>query len=358
MKQTVWERDEQTTGKHLVLQSYLDGWFPILGTRSGRLLFVDGFAGPGIYVGGTRGSPLIALDCIERHKQAGRLSGVEVVCLFIESNRARASKLISLLAQRPKIPKTKVEVLQGDFDEKMNNILDYIEKQNAALAPAFVMIDPFGPKGSPMSLIGRVLANPKSECLISFMYEPIRRFNAVPEYEASLDELFGTMDWRSCWTIDNEADRKKFLHGLFATQLKQHGAKYVIPLELWNGNKHVYTLYFATCHLKGCDLMKRSCWKVDPTGGFSFRGYAPGQTTLFGNDTEPLAEQLRNHFGYNWVPIEKVDNFVMSDRTPYHTGLLRKDTLRRLETENRLDVERPRGGSGFTKNRGVRVRFI
>ena len=39
------------------------------------------------------------------------------------------------------------------------------------------MIDPFGPKGSPMNLIGRVLENDKSECLISFMYEPIRWFH-------------------------------------------------------------------------------------------------------------------------------------------------------------------------------------
>ena len=46
MPDTVWALDEQTEGKHLLLRSYLDGWFAILGSFSGRLLFVDGFAGP------------------------------------------------------------------------------------------------------------------------------------------------------------------------------------------------------------------------------------------------------------------------------------------------------------------------
>ena len=357
MARTLWRRDEQTEGKHLVLRSYLDGWFPILSRWNGRLLFIDGFAGPGEYLDGEPGSPLVALDCVRRHRQAGRLKGIEVVCLFIESDAERAEHLRGVLAQEPSIRDTEVRVLQGEFDDSMSEILDHIEEQNTALAPAFVMIDPFGPKGSPMKLIGRVLANDKSECLISFMYEPIRRFHGQPEHGPSLDALFGTTTWRRCLAITSESERKQFLHGLFAAELKRHGARYVIPLELWKGNRHVYTLYFATGSLKGCDLMKKSIWKVDPSGGFSFRGYAVGQTMLFGTDTEPLADQLRERFAHDWVPVERLDDFVMSDETPYHSGLLRRHTLRRLEAEGRLEVQRPRGGTGFTANRGIRVRF-
>ena len=43
MARTLWRHDEQTEGKHLVLRSYLDGWFPILSRWNRRLLFVDGF---------------------------------------------------------------------------------------------------------------------------------------------------------------------------------------------------------------------------------------------------------------------------------------------------------------------------
>ena len=357
MARTLWQRDAQTEGKHLVLRSYLDGWFPILSRWNGRLLFVDGFAGPGEYLGGERGSPLVALECVRRHRDEGRLPGIEVVCLFIESDRARARHLRGLLRREPTIADTEVQVLDGDFDESMTEILDRVDDQNAALAPAFVMIDPFGPKGSPMNLIGRVLENDKSECLVSFMYEPIRRFHRQLAFGPTLDALFGTTEWRQSSTIADETQRKQFLHSLFADQLKQHGARFVIPFELWKGNRHIYTLYFATGSLKGCDLMKKSIWKVDPSGGFSFRGYAAGQTSLFGTDTKPLADQLRARFDRSWIAVERLDDFVMSDETPYHSGLLRQRTLRRLELEDQLDVHRPHGGRGFPANRGVRVRF-
>ena len=72
------------------------------------------------------------------------------------------------------------------------------------------MIDPFGVKGSPMQLIGRILRNPKSECLISFMYEPIRRFHRQPEFGGHLDDLFGTRTWRDCIDVEDEADSKDF----------------------------------------------------------------------------------------------------------------------------------------------------
>lgn len=65
MSENLWKRDDQTQGKHLVLQHYLTGWFPILGRSNDRLLFVDGFAGPGEYADGEQGSPLIALECVD-----------------------------------------------------------------------------------------------------------------------------------------------------------------------------------------------------------------------------------------------------------------------------------------------------
>ena len=353
----LWSLDEQTEGKHLVLRHYLDGWFPILSRWNGRLLFVDGFAGPGEYRGGERGSPMVALDCIRQHKISGRLAGVEVVCIFMESDADRLEHLRGMVAAQPPIPDTTAHVLQGAFEDSMTEILDQVEEQNATLAPSFVMVDPFGPSGAPMRLIGRVLENARSECLVSFMYEPIRRFRTNPNHGPALDELFGTREWRRCEEMSDESSAKQYLHRLFVAQLKRHGARYVIPFELWRGNRHVYTLYFATGGLKGCDLMKKSIWRIDPSGGFSFRGYARGQLMLFDADTEPLAAQLREHFGRDWVPVDDLDDFVMSDLTPFHSGHLRQKTLRRLEKEGRIDVIRPNGGGGFPPKRGVRLRF-
>lgn len=356
MSETLWERGEQTEGKHLILRHYLDGWLPILGSWNGRLLIIDGFAGPGEYVGGERGSPLIVLDCVRRHKTTGRLKRVEVVCLFIESDPRRANHLETLLKKQGR-GAANWEVLTGTFEDNVTEILDHIDEQNEKLAPAFVIIDPFGVKGSRMEVIERVLRNDKSECIISFMYEHIRRFHAESSYEHHLDELFGTTRWRKCVDMDESDEKKVFLHDLFAKQLKRHGAKYVVPFELWRRRRHVYTIYFATGSLKGCDLMKSAIWKVDPTGNFAFRGYVAGQSVLFDADTEPLAKQLKGEFGGRWTPIEHLDDFVMGDGTIYHKGHLRQKTLRRLERERRISVKRADGSRGFPVDRGVEVLF-
>ena len=357
MAETLWPLEPQTLGKHLVLRNYLDGWFPILGRWNGRLLFIDGFAGPGEYEGGEVGSPLVAMECVRQQREMGRLRGTEVVLLCMESHVGRADHLRQLLKSQEPMPNTTFEVFHGDFDDHMSRLLDLIDEQNATLAPSFVMVDPFGVKGSRMQLIERVLANAKSECLISFMYEPIRRWQSHRYFESPLDELFGTPDWRDGLDLDEEQEKKRFLHDLFAKQLKRHGAKYVVPFELWRDNRHVYTLYFATRSLKGCNLMKASIWKVDDTGGYAFRSGVAGLPSLFAADTEPLARQLRQEFGTHWTTMQQIDDFVMSDRTPYHLGQLRRDTLRRMEVDGRIEVRRPAGGKGFNTAKGDQVRF-
>ena len=357
MPPTLWPLEEQTEGKHLLLRTYLDGWFPILGSFSGRLLFVDGFAGPGEYADGEMGSPIVALDSVRRHKGDGRLGSVETVFVFIERDAPRVEHLQALVNRQPPITNTSVHVLLGTFDDHMASLLDRIDEQSRALAPAFVMIDPFGVKGSPMELIGRILGNPKSECLISFMYEPIRRFHRQHKFGEHLDDLFGTQAWRDCFKIEDETARKQFLHHLFAAQLRQHGAKYVLPFELWKGGRHIYTLYFTTGNIKGCDLMKSCIWKFDPSGRFSFRGYAAGQLTLFGPETSGLARQLRETFGTEWTSIEDVEEFVMGDGTPFHKGHLRRATLQPLERDGEIDVSRPQGGRGFPVGKRIKLRF-
>ena len=67
-KTTIWKLEPHTLGKHLVLRAYLDAWLPILGRGRKRILFIDGFAGPGEYIDGEEGSPLIALNSLSEHQ--------------------------------------------------------------------------------------------------------------------------------------------------------------------------------------------------------------------------------------------------------------------------------------------------
>ena len=78
-----------TRGKHLVLRRYLDAWFPIMASSNRRVLFVDGFAGPGEYKGGEEGSPLIALRAVQEHAAKNSFKA-DIKFLVIEADADHA----------------------------------------------------------------------------------------------------------------------------------------------------------------------------------------------------------------------------------------------------------------------------
>ena len=169
-RDTLWPLPPHTQGKHEVLRHYLAAWFPIIGSFASRLAFIDGFAGPGHYAGGEPGSPLIALDTFRRY--AASVKG-EAVFLFVEEDEERAEHLRETIAGQGLPPNCNVEVTTGHFEPQMTAILDSIPGQQ--LAPAFLMLDPFGVSGIPMSLMRRLLESRKTELYITFMYEFIDR---------------------------------------------------------------------------------------------------------------------------------------------------------------------------------------
>ena len=66
-----------------------------MGSWNGRILILDGFAGPGRYTGGEDGSPIIALQALIAHRHmAQRLgSGLEVRFHFVEERSDRVAVL-------------------------------------------------------------------------------------------------------------------------------------------------------------------------------------------------------------------------------------------------------------------------
>ena len=67
-KKTIWKLEPHTKAKHDILRKYLQAWFPILSSWRRRVVYYDGFAGPGRYEGGEAGSPLIAIEVAKDHR--------------------------------------------------------------------------------------------------------------------------------------------------------------------------------------------------------------------------------------------------------------------------------------------------
>lgn len=360
-RETLWPLDPHTRGKHEVHKHYLDAWFPILGSRAERILFIDGFAGPGEYAAGEPGSPLVALKAFLDHS-ARQIVRAQVIFLFIEQNDARAAHLEEVVQKlRTRLPAgCEIHVHRGAFDASMNVVLDQLESSRAQLAPAFVMVDPFGVSDTPMSVIRRILANPKCEVYVSFMYEVIGRFHTTREFEPHLDQLFGSPEWREGMDIEDSAARKEFFYGLYERQLREAGAAQVVRFELYHGNRLVYAIFFATQSTKGSDRMKQAIWKVAPFGDFAFRGTHSSQLVLGMNDPDlrPLRTALRNRFGgEDWVSIAQVQEFVASDQTDFHTGQLKGCTLKPMEQAGEIEIDATTRSKKGTYPTGTQLRF-
>lgn len=268
---TVWEATRHTVAKHHILEKYLAAWFPILGSSHGRVVYIDGFAGPGVYKGGEWGSPVKALEVAVSHPQRSRFN--EIIFWFIENDQARCDMLKNVLKEKfPDIKNNakdliKYEVARGEFAKSVEVALDGIEANGENLAPTFVFLDPFGFAQMPMKIVRRLLAYPRCELMATFMEGFINRFHA--RSENALNELYGSDDWKEIGSTDVKADITYV--DMYKQKLKDAGAKYVRTFQMsGSGGNVIYHLVYATKHIKGIKAAKTAMWAVSRDGEYAF----------------------------------------------------------------------------------------
>ena len=345
---TLWSIEPHTAAKHKILRKYLDAWLPILQSFNGRIIYLDGFAGPGRYIGGEPGSPLVALECAINH--SAPLKG-ELVFLFIEKREDRAEHLSKEIARVKRPGRFKVDVKCGEFAPLLTEILNSLSREGHRIAPTFALIDPFGFSGIPYHLIKRLLSNDRCEVFISFMIDSINRWLSQPDVRMHITETFGTPE---PFAIAMDAvDRVSALKDLYHVQLQKIAA-FVRYFELRDKNDRVvYYLFFASNNSKGHYKMKEAMWKVDPLGDFSFSDATnPDQKILF--SSAPLGilkTDLVNRFrGAGQMLIERVESHVFDQ-----TGFLRKhmgELLKDMELEGVVKIGQVKA-NGQNRRRGT-----
>ncbi len=249
----IWECDPHTQAKHEILKRYLQRWFPILNKHHGRIVYLDGFCGPGRYVGGEQGSPLVALEVAARHRTS--LTG-EIVFWFIDERADRIEHLEKELHSVQRPPHFKVFPETGTFHEKLEKHLNALDQQGTAPAPIFAFIDPFGFSGIPYGLVERLLKKPRCEVFITFMVDSINRWLEHPNdaLVRHMPETFGTPE---CLEVAKRpGERIVALRELYQRQLR-NAARFVRYFEMRDRNDRViYYLFFASNNPLGHVKMK------------------------------------------------------------------------------------------------------
>jgi three-Cys-motif partner protein len=357
---TVWKMEPHTAAKHRILQDYLYAWLPIMSKYNGRLLYVDGFAGPGVYEDGEPGSPIIALKAYLDHAQRDKIDS-ELVYVFIEENAKRVARLekeIAKLGEFP--PNVKTVVIEGSFQDQFADVLDDVDQRGADLAPTFAFIDPFGYADAPMSLAGRFLQFERCEVLVYVPLRHVNRFVGRAGQANAMNTLFGTEEWKEAAGLSGDA-RLRFLHDLFYRQLqKECGLTYVRSFEIVSSANPAsgYTLFFGTKHKLGLLRMKESMWSIDPVEGQRYKDTTTsGMQPLFQQEvnTTPLSLAMIAHFGKKPFTIEEACDFTLVE-TPYIPSHVKKRTLKPVEQADKLVVLTERK-KRFTYPDGTRMRF-
>lgn len=313
-----------------------------------RLVYLDGFAGPGTYSGDEYGSPLVAIKALIEHSQFRSFaSGTEYVFAFWEADPERYEDLeYHLDAYRASLGGSwpsgvKVLPRRKAFSDAATEVLAESARIKRDLAPTFAFVDPFGVTGLPMALLSRLAAFPKVELFVNMMMNTARRFASSGQIDESLGELFGTDDYKAAEGLTGRA-RIDYLHELYGQQLRQRcGLTHVQSFEMVNKGGHTsYFLYYGTHSLTGLRKMKEAMWKADPGGGYNFSDRLAGQDVLFEGDGNAgvLRADLIRVFSGQTVSVETLEHHVLTN-TPFRETHLRK-VLGPLENEAAIEVHR------------------
>ena len=357
---TIWPIENHTLAKHEILKEYLNAWIPILGTTSNRIIFLDGFAGPGIYKGGEKGSPIIAIQTAIDHEKLKNISEIRFV--FIESDPKRSEILQQMIDQEfPNLPSNiHVKVISGDFVQSLTATLDNIEEDGENLAPTLAFLDPFGYSEIPFELIARILRYPRCELLLTLMSGFVNRFLGDREKENALDGLYGTKEWRDARDINDTSKRLDFLLDLYVTQLKMNRIKFVRPFNMMDSSrKIIYHLIFATKHYKGMDAMKRAMLKVVSNGTYTFSDKTDTKQTYFFDSSEEsnwvddASACVFNHFKGREVQLDEIRDFVLAD-TPFR---FLKTILKYMEKKGKIISVSDRTSNALSYGDNCTVKF-
>lgn len=356
---TIWPLDPHTRAKHEILRHYLVAWIPILSLgKFPKLVYIDGFAGPGRYSKGEDGSPILAIKAVLAQRVA---ITAELTFFFVEKDADRSSVLESLVRELALPRNLTCTVLTSSFEEAYGSTIKP-RLDRMPRAPVFAFLDPFGFTGIPFSMVKEILQRPSAEVLVTFMYEEINRFATAESQAVHMDQLFGTKEWRDIARLAGVSQRRAFFEELYARQLRGC-TNFVRSFEMRNKKDATdYFLFYATSHPLGLAKMKEAMWRVDPSGDFSFSDATdPNQAVLFSGEPDhaALGEKIGANFRGTVATVEEVERFVL-EQTAF-TASHYKKALKSLETSSppRIQpVDAPaKRRVGTYPDGGLRLRF-
>jgi three-Cys-motif partner protein len=325
---TLWAAAPHTCAKIAIVSGYLYPWFQILGRAQNvtRLVYIDGFAGPGEYTNVSIGSPIAALNEAKKglFNAASPLRSKELHFHFIEKEQWIVTHLQGKLAASSFQPQIKWRIHHGTFEQKIGPILADVRSGQQGPVPIFCFIDPFGATGVPFQAVREILACETCEVLLNLDSDGIGRLMEADEIQKNaehLNQIFGDSDWRSeipqCLPIQQLCARVLAAYKRRLRALKNVHYVFAFAMNDKPGKLN-YHLVFAGQHPTGLLKMKEAMKRIDQTGDYSFADDSVGQDLFEFDFKDPaiFAEKMHKEFSGQNLTYSEVFDYVLNE-TPF-----------------------------------------
>ena len=256
-----YEGREHSVVKHALLKGYLEKLLFIMGmTGTREIVYVDCFSGPykdeSSDIQAT--SIAISLEILNKVKDALATQNkhITVRAIYVEKKKSSFKRLKDYLDNH--CPSSiQAFPIYGDYAENTDEILRLCGNNSFA----FFFVDPLGWTDVGIPRLGKLLSRPKSEFLITFMYDHLNRFVEKTELSKQVSEMLGTLsdgDYQNIQSLPPK-DREEFIVQKYREQIMAamgpDGARrsrtYSAVVKDKDKERTKYHLVYGTRHWKG-----------------------------------------------------------------------------------------------------------
>ncbi len=288
---TLWKSQPRTLLKHRVYRRYLHCWMGKICRSFRQSAIVDAFAGPGAYLDGPDGSPVVIAKTFLEHSWLRTFNVLRLVCL--EERPDRYQSLQTRLDRVAKVPRLDIQILPPGRALDSFGALGAAARCGDPATPTLWILDPFDISSVPFTLARLCLSGARDELLVTWFADEIYRFCQDRSKEAALDRHFGTDNWRQARQVTGESRRKESLLRAYRDSLESLGGVYTGAFSIASKNETArYSIVFATHSDKGLECFNQARWNMDPySGHHASEKRNADQLGLF--DSTPMISPLR-----------------------------------------------------------------
>ncbi len=230
------EQEEQSLIKATIVAKYFNVWANVIiatqkkypGRSSGKIAYIDLFAGPGRYRDGAQSTPLKILENAINNPEIRD----HLVTMFNDKDEENAQSLEKAIAELPGI-KTLKYYPQVNNEEVGEEIVKMFERMK--LIPTLFFVDPWGYKGLSLRLVNSVLKDWGCDCIFFFNYNRINMGLSNPIFKSHMDALFGEAraeKLRPKLTACKPEQRHLIVIEGLCEAIKDYGSRYTLPSGL------------------------------------------------------------------------------------------------------------------------------